>query len=132
MVEVSFPGLSEFLQFSHGLFQSLEEASVLPHQVDLLTGIADDDFQLVQSKGLGDVVIGPSPDGLNGRVEGCITGHDDDDTLRMGMLNLSQDLNSVSSGHHQVCHHQIEKGALQSLDGLQTILVGMDHPARLV
>ena len=78
------------------------EEEVLLLELLALEGVAHDDLQLVHVEGLDQVVVGPELQGGHRGLRGAEGGHDDDDRLGGGRLDVAQDLDAVAVGQLDV------------------------------
>ena len=93
------------------------QAAVLALEEGLLPGFLDPHPQLLEVRGLGQVVEGPEAHGLDGGLHVGEAG--DDDRLQLGVLlaDLGQDVHSVGVGELQVEEHHVPFLAVEGLEG---------------
>ena len=92
--------------------QPLDQALVLHDQRTVLEGPLHGRGQVIQVKGLGQIVIYPFAQRGNGRIGGRIAGHQAKDHVRAVLLGLFQDAQPVHTRHHQIAQDQGQVSAL--------------------
>ncbi len=107
------------------------EEDVLFAQRLLLEGVPDDVDQLVHLEGLGDVVEGAKPDGLDGRIRAGVGGHEDDLGLGIVGLHAAQQVDAGEAGHANVRDDEVEGAQVEGLQGRLAALRDLDLVALL-
>jgi hypothetical protein len=81
-------------------------------------------FEFVDTEGLGHIVVSPMLHGLHGRLHGAIAGDHDDDGLRTAVLDAAQGFQPAGAGKAQV-----EEDSVNGLDFEQAkrVLGGVGH-----
>ena len=91
---------------------------------DFLFHPLDQEKQLVQVDGFGQVVIGPFFHGRNRRVHGSISGHHHHHGLGIAPLQFRQQRKTVHPRHPEVGQDQVERARGISIQGLGPVLHG--------
>ncbi len=107
------PGQTLHLLFELTVFRRQED--VFPHQPLSLQRFRHQTADSFRTDGLGEVVVGAFPHGLDRRVDAALPGDDDDFQRQVQLLDLAQKLDAGHAGHHQVDEKQVELAFLQPL-----------------
>jgi hypothetical protein len=103
------------------------EQCVLLRELLLLPGPAHEHVDLGHAVRLRQVVVGSEPNGADRRLDGAVAGDDDD--LRWGGLGaqLSQHLQAVQLGHHDVQERDVERLRPERVERRATVVGGRDR-----
>jgi hypothetical protein len=80
----------------------LDPLPLAADQLGLLVGFVDADFEVGQLEGLGDIVVGSLPHGLDGRLDAGLGRQHDGFQMRLTLLEPSQQLNAIDAGQAQI------------------------------
>ena len=107
------------------------EPLVLNDQVLFVERIPDGVEKPVEVGGLGDVVIGPEPHGLDRRFQLPVPGDHDERDLGLELLDLLQDLHPIHLGHLDVAENEIVIRPLYHFEALCSV-PGLFHLGVLI
>ncbi len=93
---------------AEALAQRRAQRHRLAAQARLVDGAAQEDDQLVELEGLGQVVVGALADRLDGAVDGTVRGHDQHRPLRLQEPRLRHQRQAVHLGHAQIGDQRVE------------------------
>ena len=96
-----------------GLQAGLQRGGLVRH-VAALGDAGEDDLELGPLARLGQVVEGPQPQGLHGRVDRGVAGQDDDLRLGADLADLAQDLDAGEPGHPQIEQRGVVQAPFQA------------------
>ena len=98
--------------------KGLLQLAVLRQKPLLLKGPLDGQSHIIIDNGLGQVVVRPEFDGLDGGLDRAVAGHQDYHNLRVIGPDVPQQFEAVAVGHGDVRDNQVELGGLEAIDGL--------------
>ena len=104
-----------------GAGQRRAEIEHLTLERPLLESALGEHEDIVHLEGLGQVVVGPALERLDGGPELAHGGGDDDDRRRIGGLDAREDVDPRLAGHPLVEHDQVDLVSLQDLEGLSAV-----------
>ena len=93
--------------------EAVPEIVALRPQPLLVEGVLHTLDEFVVLEGLPEVVVGPSLQGLHGRLDGGMARHHDDRHVGIPVLDEIQQVESVHLRHHEVEEHQVAPVVLQ-------------------
>ena len=111
------------------LIQALPQPHILLFDLAVLERLADQTRQIIGVERLGDVVVGPVLQRLDGSLNRSVAGHDDDDNFRIDLANLAVQLETVHAGHLDIQQRQIPALARQLQQRLARAGGRLDHVA---
>jgi hypothetical protein len=115
-------------EFERGFLadQLLFQEFALDGKTGELVGPVYDDRQFIELVGFGEVIVGPVLHGLDGRLDRCLPGEDDDGRCTGVLLHLFHERDPVDTRHNHIEKDDIEGPVAQKAQRLDTVMRHFD------